>query len=172
MFVHDKWPSDYPPPHREGQFCVWHFSSFLWTEIASAIPEVHLKAYSSQWSGSSRKNTLTLAKKRHQFCLAEIDIWLGHLKSLLIPSQTPPCPISGHSAPRPPRVGTFLLHRNLFPQLTLNQQLPQSDLMCSPSASSTEVISCSVQLHLLPMPAGTSLPPPPSSNIPNLVQSP
>ena len=101
-----------------------------------------------------------MAEKKDQCCWAEIDIWLGHLKSLLIPSQTPPCPISGHSAARPPRVGTFLLHRNLFPQLTLNQQLPQSDLMCSPSASSTEVISCSVQLHLLPMPAGTSLPPP------------
>ena len=164
--------------HRASELGGWktisflNFSPFLWTEIASAIPECSLKSlfWPVKWPFPQKQ--ADFGQKRHQFCLAEIDIWLGHLKSLLIPSQTPACPKSGHSAPSPPRVGTFLLHRNLFPQLTLNQQLPQSDLMCSPSASSTEVISCSVQLHLLPMPAGTSLPPPPSSNIPNLVQSP
>ena len=43
-------PSPPPLPHRalelgdEGQLLFWHFPSFLWTEIASAIPEWSIKS--------------------------------------------------------------------------------------------------------------------------------
>ena len=69
-----KWRTPSPPTvHQnwgdEGQFRFWHFSPFLWAEIASAIPECSIKSLFWLVKRPWTQNRLNLAKKERPISL-------------------------------------------------------------------------------------------------------
>ena len=65
--VHQNWGD-------EGQFRFWHFSPFLWMEIASAIPECSIKSlfWLVKWPRTQKQ--AEIGKKRDQFRWDAIDL--------------------------------------------------------------------------------------------------
>ena len=81
-------PPPPPLPHRalelgdEGQLLFWHFPSFLWTEIASAIPEWSIKSLLRGVKWHCLPKTAQFDQKRTNFFgmgwVSQISIRFGH----------------------------------------------------------------------------------------------
>ena len=81
-------PPPPPLPHRalelgdEGQLLFWHFPSFLWTEIASAIPEWSIKSLLRGVKWHCLPKTAQFDQKRTNFFgmgwVSQMSIRFGH----------------------------------------------------------------------------------------------